>query len=97
MGIMLGGKELWEYRTGGERIHSFGIETDDDYKQDLALAYILTSVDSTYKAMIRTVGRFPETCKVFIQLFQSVSEAEIDAKIILATGHFIKERGNIVE
>lgn len=55
------------------------LETDGQ-KRDLALAYLLTSVDANFKAMVCRV-RFPhEALQLLRDTFQGVSEASIEAR-----------------
>lgn len=50
-------------------------------KRDLTLVHILTSIESTCKALVRTVHCLAEARHLLKSTFQGVSEASIDAKL----------------
>lgn len=58
MKILLQGMRLWTYvlrravRNDSIELYGLPSKVEEHWKKDLALAYVLTSEDSTYKSMI---------------------------------------------
>lgn len=69
----------------------------DEQKQDMALAYLLTSIDSTCKAMVRKMRCPREVWNTLREMFQSVSEAALDSKLSQLQSISLKRGEKIVE
>lgn len=93
--VVLRGKGLWKFVETPYTECSATPETIDEnssgnesnavetmiQKRDLALAYIVTSIDPTCKAVVRKVRCPAKAWKLLRTMFQAVSEASIDAKL----------------
>lgn len=57
-------------------------KTDTDiWKRDLALAYIVTSIDASCKVMLHKVKFLVEACRLLKTTFYAGSQASADAKL----------------
>lgn len=57
------------------------LSDSETQKNDLALAYILTSIDGDCKGMVRTKRCLVKACETFKRMFKAASESALDAKL----------------
>lgn len=104
MEIVLRGKGLWKYvddvdleNGQNEDEEEVQLSETEETKRDLALAYLVTSIDTSCKSMVRTM-RCPRTVwRSLRNMFQSASQAAIDAKLTQLQSISLNNGENIVE
>lgn len=82
---------------GDERPVDAVLSEVDEQKRDSALAYILTSVDNSCKAMVWQMRCPNKAWNTLKETFKSVSEASTDAKLSRLQAVVLKKGEHIVE